>query len=191
MALELLSAMRPRQWVKNVFVLAPLVFSSQLDDPRVLGRALLAFAAFSLVASAVYLVNDIRDREEDRRHPRKRLRPIAAGRLPVAVAAGTALLLAAASLAVGVALGGTFVTILVVYLAANLAYSMGLKRVVILDVMVLSFGFVLRVMAGSAAVRVEVSAWLILCTSFTSKEKLEFLVAERTTKLRAANQQLQ
>ena len=166
MALELLSAMRPRQWAKNVFVVAPLVFAHQLGDPRVLGRALLAFAAFSLVASAVYLFNDIRDREEDRHHPRKRDRPIAAGRLPLSAAALAAILLAAASLAMGLALGGSFVTILAVYMAANLGYSLGLKRVVILDVMVLSVGFVLRVMAGGVAVGVEVSAWLILCTSF-------------------------
>ncbi len=166
MLLDLLSAMRPRQWAKNVFVLAPLVFARQLDDPRVLGRALLAFAAFSLVASAVYLFNDIRDREEDSYHPRKRDRPIASGRLVVSAAAAAAALLAAAAVAMGLALGGDFVAILGAYLAANLAYSMGLKRVVILDVMVLSVGFVLRVMAGGVAVGVEVSAWLILCTSF-------------------------
>ena len=158
--------MRPGQWAKNVFVLAPLVFARQLDDPRVLGRALLAFAAFSVLASAVYLFNDIRDREEDRRHPRKRLRPIAAGRLPVPAAVAAAAALAAAALAMGLALGGAFVAILAAYLLANLGYSLGLKRVVILDVMVLSAGFVLRVMAGGVAVQVEVSAWLILCTSF-------------------------
>ena len=166
MLLELLSAMRPRQWAKNVFVLAPLVFARQLDDPRVLGRALLAFAAFSLLASAVYLFNDIRDREEDNRHPRKRGRPIAAGRLPVPMAAMAAALLAVAALAMGLALGGRLAAILVAYLIANLLYSLRLKRVVILDVMVLSVGFVLRVMAGGVAVGVEVSAWLILCTSF-------------------------
>ncbi len=96
MALELLTAMRPRQWAKNVFVLAPLVFARQLDDPQILGRALLAFAAFSLVASAVYLFHDVRDREEDSRHPQKSGRPIAAGRLPVPVAAVAAALLTAA-----------------------------------------------------------------------------------------------
>ncbi len=166
MPLELLRAMRPTQWAKNVFVLAPLVFARQLDDPGVLGRALLAFAAFSLIASAVYLFNDIRDREEDSHHPRKRNRPIAAGRLPVAVAAVAAAVLAAAAGTLGLALGGAFVVILAAYMASNLAYSLGLKQVVILDVMVLSVGFVLRVMAGGVAVGVEVSAWLILCTSF-------------------------
>ncbi|MFQ5351349.1 MAG: decaprenyl-phosphate phosphoribosyltransferase, partial [Thermoanaerobaculia bacterium] len=118
------------------------------------------------VASAVYLFNDIRDREEDRHHPRKRDRPIASGRLAVAVAAIAATALAATALAIGLALGGAFVAILVAYLLSNMAYSMGLKRVVIVDVMVLSVGFVLRVMSGGVAVGVEVSAWLILCTSF-------------------------
>ncbi len=166
MASELLSAMRPAQWVKNVFVLAPLLFARQFDDPRVAGRALLAFAAFCLLASAVYLFNDIRDREEDRRHPRKRSRPIAAGRLPVAAAGAAGAVLALAALALSLILGPGFVAILAVYLASNLAYSLWLKRVVILDVMLLSFGFVLRVMAGGVAIGVEVSAWLILCTSF-------------------------
>jgi 4-hydroxybenzoate polyprenyltransferase len=166
MLLELLHALRPRQWAKNVFVLAPLVFAHQLDDPRVLGRALLAFAAFSLLASSVYLLNDIRDREEDSHHPRKRQRPIAAGRLPVSVAAVAAGLLAVAALGMGSALGWRLVATLVAYLVANLLYSLGLKRIVILDVMILSVGFVLRVLAGGVAVQVEVSAWLILCTSF-------------------------
>jgi 4-hydroxybenzoate polyprenyltransferase len=166
MLLELLSAMRPSQWAKNVFVLAPVVFAHQLDNPQVLGRALLAFAAFSLLASSVYLFNDIRDREEDSHHPRKRHRPIAAGRLPASLAAVAASLLAAAALTLGLTLSGAFVGILVAYLVANLSYSMGVKRVVILDVMFLSVGFVLRVMAGGVAVGVEVSAWLILCTSF-------------------------
>ena len=166
MLLEILTAMRPRQWAKNVFVLAPLVFARQLTDPATLGRALLAFAAFSLLASAVYLFNDIRDREEDRRHPRKSRRPIAAGRLPIPVAGAAAAFLALVALGMGIGLGGAFVAILVAYLAANLGYSLGFKRLVIVDVMVLSVGFVLRVMAGGVAVRVEVSDWLILCTSF-------------------------
>ncbi len=163
---ELIRAMRPRQWAKNVFVLAPLVFARRLGEFDTVGRALVAFAAFSLLASAVYLFNDIRDLEEDRRHPRKRLRPIASGRLPVPVATAAAAALAMAALAMGLALGGTLVAILALYLLANLLYSLGLKRVVILDVMVLSAGFVLRVLAGGVAARVEVSAWLILCTSF-------------------------
>jgi 4-hydroxybenzoate polyprenyltransferase len=163
---ELLTAIRPRQWSKNVFVLAPLLFARRLGDPELIARALIAFAAFSLLASAVYLFNDIRDREEDRNHPRKRKRPIASGRLPLAAAGAAAAALTAAAVALAAALDWRLVVILVAYLASNLLYSLGLKQVVILDVMLLSFGFVLRVLAGGVAVGVEVSAWLILCTSF-------------------------
>ncbi len=163
---ELIRSMRPRQWAKNVFVLAPLVFARQIGDLTAVHRSLLAFAAFSLLASAIYLFNDIRDREEDRKHPRKRQRPIAAGRLGVAPAGAAAAVLAAGALTIGAGLGGPFLLILGAYLAANLLYSLGLKRVVILDVMILSLGFVLRVLAGGVAAAVEVSAWLILCTSF-------------------------
>ncbi len=162
----LLRSLRPRQWAKNVFVLAPVAFARELTSEVAVGRALIAFAAFCLLASAIYLFNDIRDRAEDRNHPRKQLRPIASGELPVAVAAASAALLAAGAAALGALLNPAFLATLAAYLAANLAYSLGLKRVVILDVMLLSFGFVLRVLAGGFAVRVEVSAWLILCTSF-------------------------
>ena len=160
--------MRPAQWPKNSFVLAPLVFGRLLGEPRALGRGLLAVVAFCLASSAVYLVNDLKDREEDRKHPRKRLRPIAAGTLavPVAVAAALGLVLAAAAIAY--ALPPAFALALGAYLAINVLYTAGMKHVVILDVMAISFGFVLRVLAGAAATGVVVSSWLILCTIFLS-----------------------
>lgn len=164
----LVRALRPAQWAKNLFVLAPLVFAHRLIDLVSVQRALLAFLAFCVAASAVYLVNDIRDREEDRHHPRKRLRPIASGRLSVGAAAATALVLAAAAGAAALWLGGIFTGFLAGYLALNLLYSWGLKHVVILDVMVVSLGFVLRVLGGAAAIPVEVSKWLVLCTTFVS-----------------------
>ena len=162
----LLRALRPVQWVKNVFVLAPVVFAEQLGDPAVLQRALVAFAAFCLVASAVYLVNDLRDREEDRRHPLKQHRPIASGALSVPAAASAAVVLAAGALALGYGFGAYFVALVVVYLAVNLLYSGGLKHVVILDVMAVASGYVIRVLAGAEAIGVEVSRWLLLCTIF-------------------------
>lgn len=172
--------MRPRQWTKNVFVLAPLVFSQSLTDGRSLGRALTAFAAFCLAASAVYLFNDLRDREEDRRHPLKRLRPIASGRVPAAAAATAAGVLAAGGLAAAASLGSTLLAILAVYLGLNALYSLGLKTVAILDVLVLALGFVLRVLAGGEAIDVSVSAWLLLCTIFVS---LLLVVAKRRHEL--------
>jgi len=158
--------MRPAQWAKNLFVLAPLVFAHGLVSPALVGRALAAFAAFCAASSAVYLFNDVRDRERDRHHPSKRLRPIAAGTLPATVALGAAAGLAAAAGVTAVALGAAFATFLAAYLAINAAYSLGLKEVVILDVLLLAVGFVLRVEAGGAAVGVEVSRWLLLCTIF-------------------------
>ena len=166
MLAPLVRSLRPSQWAKNLFVLAPLVFGSRLGDRVAVGRALLALLAFCCAASAVYLVNDLRDREEDRRHPLKRLRPLASGTLkvPVAVAAMLALIAAAAGLAA--CLGGGFAVVLGAYLLLNLLYTLWFKHMVILDVMCIGLGFVLRVLAGSQATGVEVSSWLFLCTTF-------------------------
>ena len=162
----LFRTLRPAQWPKNVFVLAPLFLAQKLGEPEALRAAAIAFVAFCLASSAVYIINDIRDRDEDRRHPLKSRRPIASGELGITSAgvAGILLLLVAGSLAWS--LGVTFAGLLGFYLLINLLYSTGLKRIVILDVMILSLGFVLRVAGGAAAIRVEVSSWLFLCTIF-------------------------
>lgn len=162
----LLRSMRPVQWAKNFFVLAPLVFAGGLDDSRVLERGLAAFAAFCLASSSIYLFNDLRDREHDRNHPLKRHRPIAAGTLPAPLAAAAAVALAAVALSSAVFLGGRFGIVLAVYLVLNGLYSAGLKNVVILDALIIALGFVLRVLGGAAAVAVVVSHWLLLCTIF-------------------------
>ena len=162
----LLVSLRPIQWAKNLFVLAPLVFGHLLGDPVAVGRALLALAAFCCAASAIYLINDIRDREEDRNHPLKRLRPLAAGTLKVPVAAAAAAGLGAAALAIALSLGRAFLLVLGVYLVLNFLYTHWFKHMVILDVMSISLGFVLRVLAGAQATHVEVSRWLFLCTIF-------------------------
>lgn len=162
----LFRALRPVQWVKNVFVLAPLVFAEHLLEPALLLRAGISFLAFCFAASSIYLVNDLRDREEDRRHPLKKNRPIASGALAVPVAVGASIALAAAAIAASLYLGYQFTVYLAVYLAINLLYSSVLKKMVILDVMAVSSGYVLRVMAGAAAIDVEVSKWLLLCSIF-------------------------
>lgn len=161
-------SLRLRQWAKNLFVLAPLVFGRQLGSPDVLVRGLLAFLAFCFASSAVYLMNDVRDREEDRKHPLKRLRPIAAGTLGVGTAVAATVVLAATALAAAWYLGGSFSVVLGSYLLLNLLYTFRLKHVVILDVMSISLGFVLRVMGGAEATGLEVSSWLLLCTIFLS-----------------------
>ena len=166
MVRPLLRALRPIQWVKNVFVLAPIVFAEQLGESAVLGQAALAFLTFCFAASAVYLFNDLRDREEDRRHPLKCERPIASGALPTPAAGVAALILAAAALTIASSFGMFFTALVVIYLVINLLYSSGLKHVVILDVMAVSSGYVIRVLAGAEAIDVEVSRWLLLCTIF-------------------------
>jgi 4-hydroxybenzoate polyprenyltransferase len=162
----LLRSLRPTQWAKNLFVLAPLVFGSRLGDLDAVTRALLALLAFCCAASAAYLVNDLRDREEDRRHPLKRLRPLAAGTLGVPTAAAAAVLLLAAVAALAAYLGAGFAVVLGAYLLLNLLYTLWFKHMVILDVMCIGLMFVLRVLAGAQAAGVEVSSWLFLCTIF-------------------------
>ena len=158
--------MRPAQWSKNLFVLAPLLFARRLGDPAALRDAALAFAAFSAAASGTYLLNDLADRERDRLHPQKRRRPIASGALGSGAAAVAALALAAVAAVAAWPLGRGFALLLVGYLALSVLYTLVLKRLVILDVMAISLGFVLRVLAGAAAITVAVSHWLLLCTSF-------------------------
>lgn len=158
--------MRPAQWSKNLFVLAPLLFARRLGDPAALRDAALAFAAFSAAASGTYLLNDLADRERDRLHPQKRRRPIASGALGSGAAAVAALALAAVAAVAAWPLGRGFALLLVGYLALSVLYTLVLKRLVILDVMAISLGFVLRVLAGAAAIAVAVSHWLLLCTSF-------------------------
>ncbi|HEY5997984.1 MAG TPA: decaprenyl-phosphate phosphoribosyltransferase [bacterium] len=156
---------RPQQWVKNVLVFAPLVFAQQAREPRALGLATAAFALFCLASGAVYLVNDLLDCEQDRQHPRKCRRPIAAGELAPRVAGAAAAVLGALALAGAALVGPGLVLVLGAYLAISLAYARALKHVVIVDVMTLASGFLLRVVAGGVATGVPLSMWLLLCTS--------------------------
>lgn len=157
--------LRPAEWVKNVFVFAGLVFGWKLADPSSVGLALLAFGCFCLAASAGYIINDIVDREQDRLHPTKRNRPIASGAVSPAHAG---VVCAATIVTAGVVsmlfLPPRFTVILAAYFVLIQTYSFVLKQLVILDVITISIGFVLRAWAGAAAVDVEVSQWLIVCT---------------------------
>ena len=168
MLLPLLRSLRPAQWSKNVFVLAPATFAGSLLEGGALAASATAFAAFCAAASAVYLFNDLRDREQDRRHPRKRLRPVASGSLGAAPAAAASATLAAAALGAAWSLNRETALLVGGYLVANLLYCLWLKEVVIVDVMVLASGYAVRVAAGAAAVGVGVSAWLLMCTVFLS-----------------------
>ncbi len=156
--------MRPRQWVKNGVVLAALVFARQGDRLGSLLRALAAMALFSLLASAVYLFNDLLDRERDRVHPKKRFRPIAAGTLSPAVAGAAAVVLAAGSVGLSFWLAPRFGVVALAYLILQIVYSLWLKHLVLLDVFAIAAGFVLRVVAGAVVIAVPISNWLYLCT---------------------------
>ncbi|HTV02759.1 MAG TPA: decaprenyl-phosphate phosphoribosyltransferase [Luteitalea sp.] len=163
-AASLFLALRPAQWTKNLIVFAALIFGQRLLDAGSVVRALIAFGAFCALSGLVYLVNDIVDREADRQHPLKRHRPIAAGHVTVGAAVTTAVVLLAASLAAAIWLGPAFLTHAVGYVALQLAYSLALKRQVILDVLSIALGFVIRASAGGAAIQVPVSQWLLVCT---------------------------
>jgi 4-hydroxybenzoate polyprenyltransferase len=163
-AADLVRLLRPAQWSKNALLFAALLFSKHLFDPVSVLRVAAGFASFCLVASAAYVMNDLRDVERDRRHPQKRYRPIPSGRVQPALAlllgAGTA----AAGLAIAAVLGFDFLLLIVVYAVWQVAYTFLMKEVVILDVMALAMGFVLRAVAGGVVIHVPVSPWLVICT---------------------------
>jgi 4-hydroxybenzoate polyprenyltransferase len=171
----LVKTLRPHQWVKNLFVLAPMFFHKDvfLTTPQgvpalnllVTGRALAATAVFCLLAGAVYTINDLVDVEADRLHPVKRERPIASGRVPEGVARAMAIVLVVASLAVSYGLGRLFAAVALLYFVENIAYSFKLKKVAFLDVGLIAFGFVLRVLAGGYATDVHVSGYMLACTA--------------------------
>jgi 4-hydroxybenzoate polyprenyltransferase len=154
---------RPHQWVKNFFVLAPLLFSGRALNAESQRSAVLAFAVFCLVASAVYVMNDVVDRAQDRAHPSKRHRPIASGAIGVPAALILAAGLIVAGLALAWSVSSSVLGLTIAYLALNLVYSVWIKHIVILDVFAISAFFVLRLLAGAAAVDVRPSVWLVLC----------------------------
>jgi 4-hydroxybenzoate polyprenyltransferase len=158
-------AMRPRQWTKNLLVFAPLVFSGLLLSFEACWQSCLAFVAFSAAASGIYVLNDIFDRDEDRHHPAKRLRPVAAGDLSVTVAFSLVLVLTVAAMCVAAVLGLAAVLCVTGFVILNIAYSYRLKQVVIIDVMAIAGGFTLRCLGGAAAIGVEASTWLLSCTA--------------------------
>lgn len=163
LTLALLASLRPRQWVKNLFVFAGVIFSQQLLTPRV-WPALAAFAIFCGLSGAIYLFNDVADVDKDRLHESKRRRPVASGALPIGAAIGVGVLLLAGCLAAAFRLSPAFGLVALFYGVLLTAYSLWLKHLVILDVLTVAAGFVLRAVAGAVAVDVEISGWLLICT---------------------------
>jgi 4-hydroxybenzoate polyprenyltransferase len=162
----MIKALRPKQWTKNGVLFAALIFSFHFEHPMAWWLALKGFVAFSLLSSAGYIINDIRDREADRRHPSKRNRPIASGRLSLPNAVIETVVIGLLGLLVATSLGWGFLAVSLCYLATTLSYSAFFKHTVILDVMMLSMGFIWRAVAGAVAIRVNTSPWFLLCVSF-------------------------
>lgn len=182
--LPLFRAFRPKQWTKNGVVFAGIVFAGHLGEPTPLTHAFLAFVVFCALSSAVYIVNDIVDRDADRRHPIKRHRAIASGQVTVQLAWSAAALLMVMAAVGSIVLGPRFAAVGALYVLLNIAYSLRLKHEVILDVFSLAAGFVLRAAGGAVAVHVPISPWLYVCTVLLalflglSKRRYELLLLE-------------
>ena len=164
-AVALIKTIRPHQWVKNLFVAAALVFSRHLTDLEYVARTGVAVLAFCMLSGAVYAFNDVRDVEADRAHPNKKNRPIASGALSERAALTAAIVLAVTALVGCLFLSWKLAAIAALYLAQNVAYSLKLQQIAFIDVGVIATGFLLRVLAGAAAINVPASGWLLICTA--------------------------
>ncbi|HXV93051.1 MAG TPA: decaprenyl-phosphate phosphoribosyltransferase [Pseudonocardia sp.] len=182
----LIRTMRPRQWVKNVLVLAAPFVAGLLFSTDVAFQLAIAFVAFSLAASGIYLVNDAKDVEADRAHPTKRNRPVAAGIVPPALAIGVAVVLLAGAVGISFLASPQLVVVVVVYVAVQLSYCFWLKHQPVLDICIVASGFLLRAIAGGAATGIPLSQWFLLAAGFGSlfmvagKRYAEIRLAERT-----------
>jgi len=165
---NLIKLARPKQWLKNFFVFAPLLFSRHIFDPSYVINSLEAFFTFCLISSAVYIINDILDVESDRAHPKKKFRPIASGEISVNQALIFLVILGAVIAFTFFFEKPVFIFVIALYFLTNLFYSLKIKSVVLLDVFFISFGFMLRVLGGAAAIGVTVSSWMVLTTIFIS-----------------------
>jgi decaprenyl-phosphate phosphoribosyltransferase len=178
----LLRACRPRQWSKNLLAFAAPCAAGWIDRPAIAAEAVGAFAVLCMISSATYLVNDVRDRDQDRAHPRKRLRPVAAGALSAGTALRTAVALALAGIGLGSAISPGLGALACGYLAMTVGYSLWLRRIVVLDVLVVAAGFVIRALAGGVATDIYISRWFVIVTACCAV----FLVAaKRYAELRA------
>jgi 4-hydroxybenzoate polyprenyltransferase len=177
---DYLTALRPQQWLKNLLVLAPLLLAHRFYEPLLFGRAIIVFIAFCCCASSGYLVNDLFDVAADRRHPTKRLRPFAAGFLPLSYALIMIPVLAVLGCALGALVGPSVLGLLLLYYALTVAYSVYIKRVVLLDVTILAALYTLRIIAGAAAVTIWLSGWLL---AFSSLMFFSLAIAKRHVEL--------
>jgi 4-hydroxybenzoate polyprenyltransferase len=195
LAPDLLTSARPKQWIKNGFVFAALIFASKLGHLDLVLRTCAAFGIFCVLSSAIYLLNDVSDAEADRQHPLKANRPIAAGRMPASLAVAASALGILISLAISLLLGYQFALIAAGYVALMIGYNLYLKHLVLIDVFTIGGGFVLRAAAGAAVIHVNISPWLYLCTILLSlflgfgKRRHELLLLEEGAAVHRRNLQ--
>jgi 4-hydroxybenzoate polyprenyltransferase len=180
MVKALLISMRPKQWTKNLIIFAGLVFSQNIFHPDYLVTSMVAFAAFCLNASAIYLINDIKDLEADKLHPIKKSRPLASGRISMLKAATTAVLLSILSLGLAFQLNRDFGFLVLTYWGLMILYSFKLKQVVVVDILVISGGFIIRAVSGAVVLDVVISRWLLACAIFLS---LFLILAKRRVEI--------
>lgn len=163
-----LRLIRVNNWVKNLLLFIPLFFGGKISEFYAILKVSIGFLAFSLMASAIYIINDIKDIDQDRKHPTKRFRPIASGAISIKTAAPISLILVISSIALSAFLSRGFFIVVLSYFALNLFYSLGLKNIAPLDVFIVSFGFILRIYAGGFAAAIPISSWLFLTVFFLS-----------------------
>ena len=166
MLLSCIKAMRPKQWAKNVFLFAAIVFSLKFDDPTSIRQVIIAFFAFSFVSSSGYILNDARDIEVDKLHPKKKFRPLASGAVPLSVAYTEMVIIFLLGMGLAYYVDIKLLVITFTYFLTTMSYSLFFKNIVILDVMFIASGFLWRVIAGAIAIDVKISPWLITCTVF-------------------------
>ncbi|MFH1761463.1 MAG: decaprenyl-phosphate phosphoribosyltransferase [bacterium] len=183
--MHVLRSLRPEQWLKNIVVFAALIFSAQLTNVNSLILTAAGFCVFCMLSSAIYLFNDICDRERDLNHPVKKLRPIASGAVSVSMAGTIAVILILIGLISALLINKTFLLAASCFLLLNIFYSLALKQIVIIDVMSIAMGFVIRAVAGGYAIKVHISPWLVLCTFLLalflglSKRRHEFILLDQ------------
>lgn len=181
--LKIIELIRPKQWLKNFFCFAPIIFAGKLGILEILSLNILAFVAFCGISSCVYIINDIVDIEADRAHRKKRYRPLAAGDVSIKEAVFVFILLFAITILITINLNFYFIITIILYFIINLFYSIVVKHIVILDVFFISFGFMLRVIGGAAAIQVPLSSWMLLTTIFIS---LFLAISKRRAELASA-----
>lgn len=164
-AIDIFKSLRPKQWTKNFFVFAAILFSQNIYNVSLLFKVVAVFIIFSLLSSSIYLINDVADIEKDKNHPKKKHRPIAAGRVPSWAAILLSIILLTFSLGASFALNFNTGLVSLIYLLQSIFYTLYFKNIVIMDVLLIAFGFILRVVAGGVVINVDISVWLLICVT--------------------------